>query len=96
MRTGAPIAGRARRTARRAAGQSYGSPCELRSCPRAQTQTVTHSAIVMRIAGITAAANRAPVDTAATEAKTTAGMLGGMIGLISAELALRPTANSAG
>ena len=48
------------------------------------------------MAGITAAANSAPVETAATDANTTAGMLGGMIGLISAELALRPTANSAG
>ena len=53
-------------------------------------------ATVMRIAGITAAANSAPVDTAATDAYTTAGMLGGMIGLMRAELALRPTANSAG
>ena len=51
MRTGAPIAGRARRTAWRAAAQSYGSPwnCVLF---RAQTQIVMHSAIVMRIAGI--------------------------------------------
>ena len=63
---------------------------------RAQTQIVKHSAMVTRIAGMTAAANSAPVETAATEANTTAGMLGGMIGLISAELALRPTANSAG
>ena len=55
-----------------------------------------HSASVIRMAGITAAANSAPVDTAATDAYTTAGMLGGMIGLMSAELALRPTENSAG
>ena len=55
-----------------------------------------HSATVMRMAGITAAANRAPVETAATDAYTTAGMLGGMIGLMSAELALSPTENSAG
>ena len=48
------------------------------------------------MAGITAAANSAPVETAATEAYTTAGILGGMIGLIRAELALRPTENSAG
>ena len=95
MMTGAPIGGIARMRARRVATQLYGSP--TRSGRRLDHRnTVTTSAAVMSSAGMTAAANRAPVDTAATEAYTTAGMLGGMIGLISAELALRPTENSAG
>ena len=93
--TGAPIGGSARTNARRIAPQSYGSPTRS-GRPRAQIQTVTASATVIRSAGTTAAANSAPVDTSATDAKTTAGMLGGMIGLMSAELALRPTENSAG
>ena len=95
MITGAPIGGSARSKARRVVAQLYGSPTRS-GLLRDHTKTVTMSASVMRMAGTTAAANRAPVETAATDAYTTAGMLGGMIGLMSAELALRPTENSAG
>src|SRR6187402_11249 len=93
--TGAPSGGRALTNEWRMADQSRGSPTRSVRL-RAQIHTVIVSASVIRMAGTTAAANRAPVDTRATDAKTTAGMLGGMIGLIKAELALSPTENSAG
>src|SRR5688500_13200143 len=93
--TGAPNGGIARRSARRVAVQLYGSPTSS-GLLLDHRKTVTTRARVMSKAGITAAANNAPVDTAATDAYTTAGMLGGMMGLIKAELALKPTENSAG
>ena len=67
MMTGAPIGGIARMTARRVATQLYGSPTRS-GRRRDQRKTVTTSAVVMSSAGMTAAANRAPVDTAATDA----------------------------
>ena len=67
MMTGAPMGGIARRSARRVAPQLYGSPTS--SGRRLDHRnTVTTSASVIRMAGMTAAANIAPVETAATEA----------------------------
>ena len=61
------IGGIARMRARRVATQLYGSP--TRSGRRLDHRnTVTTNAAVMSSAGMTAAAKRAPVDTAATEA----------------------------
>ena len=95
MKAGAPMGGNARRSAHRALCQLKGSPVNS-GWRRAHTQTVIASEMVTSVAGMTAAANSAPVDTAATDAYTTAGMLGGMIGLIRAQDALSPTENSPG
>ncbi len=77
---------RASRTALTDATSSFASNfsdviAELR---RTRMNTTTHNPAAMMSAGMTEAANSAPVEVAARPAKMTAGMLGGMTGAMSA------------
>ena len=60
---------------------------------RTSTNTTMQSPMAISSAGMTDAAKRAPVDTAARPEKMTAGMLGGITGAMSDDEAETPVAN---